>query len=133
MNLLLLLLMGLLMARTPLPVDFAFVHINVVPMDRERVLFASTVLVNQGRIVKIGPSDTTPVPPGTPTFDGHDRFYLLPALCDMHVHLYYDGDLLSYLANGVGCVRNMRGSPRHLEWRARVDRGELPGPRLFTA
>ena len=36
----------------------AFVHVNVVPMDRERVLRDQTVVVQGERITAFGPSQT---------------------------------------------------------------------------
>jgi imidazolonepropionase-like amidohydrolase len=76
--------------------------------------------------------------------DGRGR-YLLPGLADMHAHLsgYVtdpDGDrdaiarseMLLYVATGVTLVRNMAGSEAHLDYRRRVEAGELVGPRIFT-
>jgi hypothetical protein len=40
----------------------AFVHVNVVPMDRDQVLRDQTVIVNAGRIHTIGPAASTPLP-----------------------------------------------------------------------
>ena len=36
----------------------AFVNVNVVPFDRERVLPAQTVIVRDGRIAEIGTAET---------------------------------------------------------------------------
>ena len=35
----------------------AFVNVNVVPMDRERVIEKQTVIVRDGRIAEIGPAN----------------------------------------------------------------------------
>ena len=37
------------------------------------------------------------------------------------------------MASGVTTVRNMFGAQQHLDWRARIERGELVGPRIYTA
>ncbi|HEX2250452.1 MAG TPA: hypothetical protein VHH32_08870, partial [Gemmatimonadales bacterium] len=42
----------------------AFVDVTVIPMDRERTLPQSTVIVREGRIVSVGPSSDVRVPPG---------------------------------------------------------------------
>ncbi len=42
----------------------AFVEVNVVPMDRERVLERQTVIVRDGRIAEIGPAASIRVPEG---------------------------------------------------------------------
>src|SRR5579872_3302316 len=62
----------------------AFVGVNVVPMDRERVLRGQTVLVEDGNIKAIGPD--LAVPAGATVIDGHGTAYLSPGLADMHVH-----------------------------------------------
>jgi imidazolonepropionase-like amidohydrolase len=121
--------------------SIAFVNVNVVPFDRERILPAQTVIVRDGRIVTIGPAASTKVPAGSLKIDGRGK-YLMPGLADMHVHLYpgagQPNDLASqqlqlFLANGVTTVRNMIGKPEHLQLRDRVAKGELPGPTIYTA
>src|SRR5262245_52739212 len=42
----------------------AFVDVNVVPMDRELVLDGQTVVVKDGKIVEMGPSDKVKAPGG---------------------------------------------------------------------
>ena len=51
----------------------------------------------------------------------------------MHVHLYTEGDILTYLINGVTTVRNMAGDATHLEFKRRIAAGEMVGPRILTA
>ena len=119
----------------------AFVNVNVIPFDRERVLAGQTVIVRDGRIAEIGPADKTKVPAGATQIDGRGK-YLMPGLADMHVHLYAGAgqpdDLTSqqlqmFLANGVTTIRNMIGKPEHLALRDRVAKGELLGPSIYTA
>lgn len=64
----------------------AFVHVNVIPMDQERVLTDHTVIVQAGRIVEIGPAASTHVPNGANRIDAGGQ-YLMPALADMHIHM----------------------------------------------
>jgi cytosine/adenosine deaminase-related metal-dependent hydrolase len=71
------------------------------------------------------------IPKDALRIDGRGK-YLMPGLIDMHVHLKLPEYLLLYVANGVTTVRNMRGEPRHLEWRARVAKGEMLGPQIYT-
>jgi len=53
--------------------DVAFIDVNVLPMDSERVLRAQTVVVSNGVISAIGPTASTPVrrvqPVWTPQVD----------------------------------------------------------------
>lgn len=121
--------------------SIAFVNVNVVPFDRERVLEEQTVIVRDGRIVTIGAANTTKVPDDALKIDGRGK-YLMPGLADMHVHLYpgaaAQNDLAAqqlqlFLANGITTVRNMIGKPEHLLLRDRVAKGELLGPTIYTA
>ncbi|HXH24842.1 MAG TPA: hypothetical protein VNI78_06305, partial [Vicinamibacterales bacterium] len=41
-----------------------FERVNVIPMDRERVLADQTVVTSGGRIAAIGPAAQVTVPPG---------------------------------------------------------------------
>ena len=120
----------------------AFVDVNVVPMDRERVLQRQSVIVRNGRIVEMGPAGSTPIPDGAMRIDGRGK-YLMPGLAEMHGHLPnpsqnyperwpYDV-LFLYVANGVTTVRGMQGAPRHLELRTKIESGEVLGPRLYVA
>jgi cytosine/adenosine deaminase-related metal-dependent hydrolase len=117
----------------------AFVDVNVVPMDHEGVLEGYTVVVQNGRIAEVGPSNDVDVPAGATLVDGSGR-YLMPGLAEMHGHVpgpdnpdYAEGVLFLYISNGVTTVRNMAGHPYHLELRERVERGEIPGPALYAA
>ncbi len=123
------------------PKTIAFINVNVVPFDRERILAGQTVIVRDGRIAEIGPVDKTKVPAGALQIDGRGK-YLMPGLADMHVHLFpgagQPDDLASqqlqlFLANGVTTIRNMIGKPEHLLLRERVAKGELLGPSIYTA
>src|SRR6185436_17693921 len=76
----------------PKPNGVAFTHVNVIPMDRERVLADQTVIVSGGVITNVGPANSIAVPAGTPTVDGRNR-YLIPGLIDAHVHLVGPRDI----------------------------------------
>jgi hypothetical protein len=120
----------------------AFVNVNVIRMDRERVEPAQTVIVSGDRVAAIGGSADVQVPEGATIIQGLARF-LVPGLTDAHVHLTTDmpwaptrpdfGDAPLYLAHGVTTVINLRGSPTQLEWRRRIEAGELVGPTIYTS
>src|ERR1700679_3645354 len=63
------------------PVVTAFVHVNVLPMDTDRVLHDQTVLVQGDEVAAIGSSVV--VPTGATVIDGHGSAYLSPGLADM--------------------------------------------------
>ncbi|MDP3910065.1 MAG: hypothetical protein Q8Q14_06710, partial [Gemmatimonadales bacterium] len=117
----------------------AFVDVNVVPMNRAGVLERQTVIVRDGNITEVGPTQRVRVPDGAVRIDGRGK-YLMPALGEMHGHLpnpnagpeITENVLFLYVANGVTVVRGMQGTPAHLELKGRIARGELLGPRLFV-
>ena len=117
----------------------AFVDVNVVPMDRERIMRAQTVIVQDGRITSVGPSSETEVPNGARQIDGRGN-YLLPGLAEMHAHLpgpttppeVAENNMFLYVANGVTTVRGMLGDPFHFEIQDRIERGDLLGPHLVV-
>lgn len=130
----------------------AFVHVSVVPMDSERVLRDQTVLVDGGRIAAIGPARSVNVPKEALRIDATGR-YLLPAFCDMHVHLEAEGFnpmlppelqlaakdipfetlLFPYIANGVTTVQVLSATPEHVTLRQHIHDGEVLAPRLILA
>lgn len=118
----------------------AFVGVNVIPMDRERVLEKQTVIVRDGRIAQLGPADKTKIPDGALRIDGRGK-YLMPGLAEMHGHLSgpnatdkeVSATLALFLANGVTTVRGMFGFPNHTAIRDKVARGEIHGPTLYVA
>lgn len=114
------------------PEPIAFVDVNVVPMDRERILPGQTVIVRGGRIVEIASVATTKVPVDARRIDGGGK-YLMPGLADMHVHILIADQLTLFVANGVTTVRNMVGTPVHLFWRDQIGKGDLLGPTIYTA
>jgi imidazolonepropionase-like amidohydrolase len=123
----------LMVARPPAAgASVVVTDVNVVPMDRERVLAHRTVVVTDGVVARIGPAGSVKAPKGAVRVDGRGK-YLLPGLVDFHVHLQSPDELLTYLAHGVTSVVNLNGAPRFLEWRAAAARPEFAGARLFTS
>ena len=120
--------------------DVAFVNVNVVPMDSERVLSGQTVVVRGDRIVQVGPASKVKVPDGALRIDGRGKF-LMPGLAEMHGHVpppqapkeFTEAVLFQYVANGVTTVRGMLGAPGQLELRERAARGEIVSPTLYLA
>ncbi|MGN7929339.1 amidohydrolase family protein [Sphingopyxis sp. 22461] len=109
-----------------------FTDVNVVPMDRERVIARTTVIVTDGVISSIGIK--AKLPADTPVVDGKGA-WLVPGLADMHNHVTSRDDLALLLANGVTTMLNMGEATNAFAGRTRiaVNRGEAPGPYIFTA
>lgn len=113
----------------------AFVNVNIVAMDHERILRNHAVLIEGRKIAKIFPMETFELPRGTRVIDGEGS-YLMPGLADMHAHLNTDSSpnfMALFLAQGVTTVRNLNAMPEHLKWRDEVARGERPGPTIYTS
>jgi imidazolonepropionase-like amidohydrolase len=107
-------------------------HVTVLPMDGRDSLLDHSVVVRGQTIERVGPSGSIRIPAGARRIDGRSR-YLIPGLADMHVHPYDTDGLPSYLAFGVTTIAVMHGFPAVLEWRGRIERGELAGPTIYSA
>ena len=73
-----------------------------------------TVVLEKGRIRSVGIDGTGSVPAGALVIDGRGK-YLLPALWDMHTHVFAVSPLLDlplYIGYGVTNVRDMQGCPQ---------------------
>jgi imidazolonepropionase-like amidohydrolase len=122
----------------------AFIDVNVIPMDRQRVVAGQTVIVRGDRIEAVGPTPRTGVPAGAIRIDGRGK-YLLPGLAEMHAHVLpaqaagnaderLNRDIfLLYIANGITTIRAMLGAPNQLVLRERLAANQLLGPTMFVA
>jgi imidazolonepropionase-like amidohydrolase len=121
------------------PSALAVTHVTVIDGKGGDPQPDRTVLISDDRIVSI--SDSSP-PEGARVIDGRGKF-LIPGLCDMHVHLagvtadpkWSRTTLLPLLiANGVTTVRDMGGDLVALQnWRKEIAGGNLIGPRIYAA
>lgn len=115
-----------------------FVNVNIVPMTTEVVLSGQTVIVARGKIANIGPVESVPIPEDAQIVDGTDRF-LMPGLAEMHAHVTgtrpaeIDRLFMLFVANGITTIRGMLGQYSHLDLRARLETGEVFGPRFVTS
>lgn len=118
----------------------AFVGVNVVPMDSERILEDHTVVTSLGRITAVAPSTESSPPRGAQIVDA-DGMFLLPGLTEMHAHLpradtpdeEVDRILFLFLSNGVTTVRGMLGNASHLVLRQEIEEGTRLGPTIYAA
>jgi imidazolonepropionase-like amidohydrolase len=113
----------------------AIVGADVFTMDGRGLLRNQTILIRDGRIAALGPADSVAYDPqNVETIGGAGRF-VMPGLVDAHVHLREATEeaLIRYLRAGVTTVRDMNGRPFLLDWRRRIEHGELAGPTLYLA
>jgi imidazolonepropionase-like amidohydrolase len=129
--------------RTRTPV--AIRRVAVVDVARAAVVPAQTVLVDAGRIVAMGADGDVAIPARAAVVDGRGK-YLMPALWDMHAHVYAISPLLDlplYIRFGVTNVRDMLGCPRagdpfiacpedKRRWSAEAEAGRRVGPRIVA-
>jgi imidazolonepropionase-like amidohydrolase len=120
----------------------AFIGVNVIPMDKERVLANQTVVVRDGLIAEIGEAKKIKIPKDAIKIDAKGKF-LIPGFVDMHTHLLSDGDdypdsiaedeLKVMIANGVTTIRFMIGTKEQLILRERSAKGEIIAPTIYSA
>jgi imidazolonepropionase-like amidohydrolase len=115
-----------------LAASLAITGVTLIDPASGRRAPGTTVVVTDGRIAAVGPADAVALPPGATVVPGRGRF-LAPGLVDMHVHVDSPEDLGAYVTRGVTTVRNLRGRPEHLVWRAEIEAGRRQGPRLLTS
>lgn len=116
----------------------AFVNVNVIPMDTERVLESQTVIVQGDCIVEIGAANEISLPPEAQVIDGNGK-YLIPGLTDTHFHILDNQDsLILAIANGVTTVRDPNADyvgtgQEILDARDKIATGERLGPTIVAA
>ena len=114
----------------------AFVDVNVLPMDSERVCENQAVLVQEGRILAMGPVDEIEVPVEAKVIKASGA-YLMPGLANMHAHLIeFDPDprhLILYIAHGVTTIRSLNSTWETFKWRDNIKSGEWFGPSIFLS
>ncbi len=123
------------------PPELAITHVTVIDTTGGPVQPNMTVIVRDGRIVKLGKSEVVHAPGDALRVDGSGK-YLIPGLWDMHVHEVF-GDWIPrnervvpplFVANGVTGVRDMGGDLDVLKvWRAEIAAGRMLGPRMIIA
>ncbi|HEX9147939.1 MAG TPA: amidohydrolase family protein, partial [Thermoanaerobaculia bacterium] len=136
-------------------ITLALVGGRIVDGYEGRPIENGVILVAGERIAALGPRSEVVVPPGVPTIDTRGMT-VLPGLADMHVHLMilghgdyehwdttyrprFRGEIMPAAArqlvtSGVTFAREL-GAPLDdvLDVKRRIDRGEIPGPRLFVS
>lgn len=93
---------------------YAFVDVQVVDVERGRVLPDQTVTIADGRIQHVGTTGTIPLAAGMQVIEASGK-YLIPGLWDMHVHALWDAAVAGlflnhFLAHGVTGIRDMGGT-----------------------
>jgi imidazolonepropionase-like amidohydrolase len=139
-----LLLLGL--ASPTWAAGLAIVGARIHPAPDAPAIERGTVLVDEGRILAVGPEDAVAVPPGTRVIDGRGKT-LTAGFWNSHVHFLQaplreptrpaaelDAALQAMLTRwgftSVFDIGSLPGRARAL--RQRIDAGDLPGPAILT-
>ncbi|MBT9444789.1 MAG: amidohydrolase family protein [Hyphomonadaceae bacterium] len=142
------------LAQEAAPRRVAIMAGRLIDVTAQRVLTDQIIVIEDDRIVSVGPAAATSLPAGTPTIDLSTKT-VLPGLIDTHVHLTTDATV-SYLDSyhitparagvfgamnarrtllaGFTVARNL-GSDSYADGALRdgVERGDIPGPHIFAA
>lgn len=117
----------------PTTKSLAILHVTVIDAKGSPPKTDQTVVIESGRISRIGPSRSVRVSPSAQRVDARG-LYLVPGFWDMHVHIW-DADLAFplFMANGITGVRNMGGHPDDIKrWRQELADGKRLGPQLIA-
>ncbi len=90
-----------------------------------------SIVVIDNIISQVGIKSSIDVPAGAMLISGNG-LTALPGLTDAHVHMN-EIDAGTFLANGVTSVRELNGSPQHVQLRDAISRGEVRGPRMLVS
>jgi imidazolonepropionase-like amidohydrolase len=115
------------------PGMLAIVGGKMVDVATGQVTQPSTILIQNGRIVKAGPKASVVVPGGTRVIRA-DGKTVLPGLWDMHAHFEQAEWGPAYLAAGVTTVRDVGNEFNYINAVKRaIDEGTGIGPHIFKA
>ena len=132
------------------------INVSLVDVERGRITPNSAVLVEDGRITRVGPRDAFRTEPDLIKLDDLGHHFVMPGFVDPHVHVAFDCSLQAIdcvgdaddprmlalaaqnaaaaLGAGVTTIADC-GGPGDLVPRlsSALERGRLPGPRLLTS
>jgi imidazolonepropionase-like amidohydrolase len=115
--------------------ELAITHVTIIDCTGAAPEPNSSVIIGNGHISVVGPSDRVTIPAGVRVIDGSGKF-LIPGLWDMHGHLTDASEdaFPLLIMNGVTGVRDMGGDLAQIDrWRSEIDKGLRVGPHIIRA
>jgi len=115
--------------------ELAITHVTIIDCTGAAPEPNSSVIIGNGHINVVGPSDRVTIPAGVRVIDGSGKF-LIPGLWDMHGHLTDASEdaFPLLIMNGVTGVRDMGGDLAQIDrWRSEIDKGLRVGPHIIRA
>jgi len=114
--------------------------IRIITMRGNKIITHGTILIENGRISAVGPSEIVAIPKGTKIL------YLpgttvMPGLIDIHLHMHQPPDIfpqeswmfLVNLAYGVTTARDPRTNVDDFGYKELLATGQMIGPRLYPS
>ena len=115
----------------------AITNVSIINPGDNALLSGQTVLIEKGRIKKVGSNDLFIIPQNAERIDGNGKF-LIPGLWDMHAHM---GSELApqltlplFIAAGVTNIRDLGGYAsleQKKDWNKQAIAGNIIGPRIM--
>ncbi len=113
------------------PQTLVLKNVQVISMVSDQVELNQCVVIKGKYIMYVGSCDDAEYPKNAEVLDAKGK-YLIPGLCDMHMHIDHPDVLKVNLAYGVTTVMNYRGLPEHLILRQRAEQNEIFSPHIYT-
>jgi imidazolonepropionase-like amidohydrolase len=109
-------------------------NVRIIDGTGARPIERGRVIVEDDRLVRVGPVESTPAPANAETIDLSGRT-IIPGLIDQHFHIEDDPKLaLKQLSHGVTAFRDPgQWDEKFVELRRMIAEDHLPGPHIFTA
>lgn len=148
------LVLGFTLLTTTLFAQTTYIYCGeLVDVEHGEVLAEQTIIVEKDRIQAVEPGFLA-VPSSATLIDLQDNL-VLPGLMDMHVHIESQSSATSYLKRftqssyatayeclayakitllaGFTTVRDLGGSGVNIALRDAIEKGQVPGPRIYTS
>ncbi len=111
---------------------------RLITMRGEEVITKGDMLIENNRIVSVGPSSDMQPPPDALVMDLAGKT-LMPGLVDIHSHPETKAEIVpeqywkiaNFLSYGVTTTRDPASSRGTFRWQELVESGEMVGPRLY--
>jgi imidazolonepropionase-like amidohydrolase/Tol biopolymer transport system component len=120
--------------------QIALRNVRIITMKGDEVIERGDVLIENDRIIAIGPRGKVVIPAGAKQIDATGKT-IMPGIVDVHAHLHSQGDVFpdkiwpyaANLAYGVTTTRDPSiDSNRVFPYSEMVETGEILGPRIYS-
>jgi imidazolonepropionase-like amidohydrolase/Tol biopolymer transport system component len=115
-------------------------NVRAITLKGDQVIDRADVLIENNRIVSVGPRGAAPIPPDARQMDLAGKT-VIPGFVDIHSHMSPTGEVFpdknwpyaANLAYGVTTTRDPSVESRNVfPYAEMVEAGEIPGPRIYS-